>query len=148
MKKKIQKRKNINFLLDNKHYKRLHLILYLISITLIVLVYFLTIIVFSSYLHFLVSVLFSFLIGLYIVFNRNKLVNNISDRIENYKRKHYKKESKENLRTTLKKITPKRNIKFNIKSKFSLKEKAANIKNNFKSKKNKKKKSQEYIEIK
>jgi FtsH-binding integral membrane protein len=101
--RKPMKKNDLNFLLENKHYKRLHLFLYLISITLITLSYFLIIIIFSEQFHFVISVIFSLVIGLYIVMNRNKLVKIISDHIEDKKRKDYKK----NLKRTLKQLLEK-----------------------------------------
>ena len=88
------KQKDLNFLLENKHYKRLHLLLYLISITLIALLYFLIILIFSEQFHFVISIILSLVIGLYIVMNRNRLVKIISDYIEERKRQDYKKKSK------------------------------------------------------
>lgn len=145
--RKPMKKNDLNFLLENKHYKRLHIFLYLISITLITLSYFLIIIIFSEQFHFVISVIFSLVIGLYIVMNRNRLVKIISDYIEEKKRKDYKKKSKENLKTTLRKITPKnKKLKLDIKGKVSLKDKAKNLKSKFK-KEDKKKKKVGYIEI-
>ncbi len=142
---KKKKSKNIDFLLENKHYKRLHLMLYLISITIITLVYFLTILVFSQYFHFLVTTIFSFFIGLYVLMNRNRIVRMISDHLQDRKREEYKKKSKDNLKTTLRNITPKnKKLKLNIKGTISMKDKIiAKIKP-----KDKKTKDRGYIEIK
>ena len=78
----------------------------------------------------------SFLIGLYIVLNRTIIVNTISNYLQNRKRKQYKRQSIENLKSTLTKITPKpkRNIKLQIKNKVPIKDHfkkiSSKIKNN------------------
>jgi len=62
------------------------------------------------------------------------------------KRNNIKKEKKDGLRTTLRKITPKNNkLKLNIKSKETIKEKFIKLKSRIKTKKNKK--AKDYIEI-
>lgn len=141
--RKVRKRDKMNFLLENKDYQRLHLYLYLVSIAIIVSIYFLGILLFSKYTNIFISSVVSLTIGLYLVYNRDKLVKQISSKIQDKKRIKNKENNKKGLKTTLKKITPKnRNLKFNIKTKVSLKEKISNIKK--KIDKNK----EDYIEIK
>lgn len=141
------KKRNIDFLLNNKHYRRLHLILYFVSISIIVLTYFLTILLFSKFVNLILTSVVSFVVGLYIVLNRDKLVKKLSDLIQERNRKKIKKDNKDGLKTTLRKITPRnRNIKFNIKTKTSLKEKVKKVGNKISKKKTKSKKG--YIEIK
>ncbi len=146
--RKLKRKKNINFLLENKHYKTLHIFLYLVSVAIITIIYFITLLIFSAYVHTLVTVIASLLIGLYIVFNRDRIVMAVSDQMQERRRKRYKETSKENLKTTLRKITPKnKRLKLNIKGRTSFKEKIYNVKERF-SKKDKKKKSKvDYIEI-
>lgn len=142
----IRKRKEkINFFLDNNHYKTLNIFLYVFSLIIVSLIYVLSGIFFSKLINMLITSIVSCLIGFYIVLNRHNLNKKISSLICNYNREKYKKKSKENLETTLKRITPKRNLKLNIKNKTSLKQKAQNLKSKFK-KVNKTKK--EYIEVK
>lgn len=145
-----KKKKDIDFLLENKHYKRLNVILYLISVVIIVLIYFFTLILFSKFTNFLLTAIASFVIGLYIVINRSYIVKKISEQIEHKKRLKYKENSRHGLKTTLKKITPKRkHLQLNIKSKESIKEKVVNW--NFKVKEKitgQKRRKRGYIEIK
>ncbi len=145
--RKIKKKEKIDFLLQNKHYQRLQLYLYILSLFVIVITYFLTILIFSSYSpNYIITGIFSIIIGLYLVFNRDKLVKKISEKIEDCKRKKLKKENKSALKTTLRKITPQQNkIKLNIKPKETIKEKFHKIKHKLKKKDSK---TKEYIEIK
>ena len=142
--KNLKRKEKINFLLENKHYKRLHLILYLLSVLLIVLVYFITILTFSSTFNKAITAVFALFVGIYLVFNRDKIVKIVSERVEKNKRKQVKKENKVGLKTTLKKITPKRNV-ISVKGKVSVKERLQGVKSKFK-KQDKEKK--EYLEIK
>ena len=145
--KKREKKEKIDFLLQNKHYKRLQLYLYLLSIVLITIIYFLIIMIFSAYSNSMyITVPISLIIGFYLFFNKDKLVIKISEIIEDKKRNNIKKEKKDGLRTTLRKITPKNNkLKLNIKSKETIKEKFIKLKSRIKTKKNKK--AKDYIEI-
>ena len=141
--RKIKNKEKIDFLLQNKHYKKLHLYLYILSVILIVLVYFITIFIFSSFSkNYIISAIFSFIIGIYLVYNRDKLTQKISEKLESKKREKIKKENKKGLKTTLRRIRPEnKSLKLNIRPKESFK-----IKNKF-SKKNKNKKTPDYIEI-
>ena len=145
MNRRKKKKEKIDFLLRNKHYLRLNLFLYLTSIFLIILIYFLSVYIFSAYSHsYIISGFFSLIIGFYLVYNRDHIVKNIGENIEFRKRERRKKENKEALKTTIKHITPKSNrIKLNIKPKINIKEK---VKNTFSKKRNGEKK--DYIEIK
>lgn len=146
--RKVGKKDKMNFLLENKDYQRLHLYLYLASIAIIVCIYFLGILLFSSYTNIFLSSVVSLTIGLYLIYNRDKLVRQISSKIQDKKRRKNKENNKKGLKTTLNKITPKnRNLKFNIKAKVSLKDKMSNIKKKFNKNKSNKTK-EDYIEIK
>ncbi|MFW6285554.1 MAG: hypothetical protein ACOC16_00110 [Nanoarchaeota archaeon] len=147
MRRKNKAKKKIDFFLDNTHYLRLNITLYLISVLAIVLIYFVTLMIFSKFVNMIITAVFSFTVGLYIVYNRSFIVRKISNYIENQKIKKYKEKSKRNLKHTIHKITPskKNNLELKIKNKISLKEKIKNI--NLFSKKHKKK-NQNYIEIK
>jgi len=146
--RKIKNKEKIDFLLQNKHYKKLHLYLYILSVILIVLVYFITIFIFSSFSkNYIISAIFSFIIGIYLVYNRDKLTQKISEKLESKKREKIKKENKKGLKTTLRRIRPEnKSLKLNIRPKESFKIKINKIKNKF-SKKNKNKKTPDYIEI-
>jgi len=141
-----KKPKKIDFLLENKHYRKLHLYIYLVSVFTIVGVYFLIIAIFNQS-NIIITGLISILIGLYLVFKRDEIVKVISTKLQEKKLKTRKAENKANLKSTIRKITPKpkRNISLKIGGSLTLKDKYHNLKNKF----NKKtKKSQEYIEIK
>lgn len=151
-KKKVNNKEKINFLLENKEFKKLHLIIYLFSVCLIVLVYFVSVVVFSKYFNILITALFSLFVGIYLVFNRDLLVKVISRHLEEKKRQRIKKENKLGLKTTLKHITPKRDIKLSIKGKTSFKDRMNNLKVKLipKSKTNEQKKREDpdYLELK
>ncbi len=106
MSKKAKRNKNANFLIDNKHYKKLHLLVYFLSIFIIVFTYFVCLILFSDIVNIIITSIVSFGVGLFVVLKRNELVNTISDRIETIKRKRYKNEKKMGLKTTLRQIGP------------------------------------------
>jgi len=83
-------------------------------------------------------------VGLYLVFNRDRLVKAIDNRLQNKKINDYKKARTDGLKTTLKKITPKKSLlKLDIKSKTSIKDKLKSLKV-----KKKSNPSKGYIEIK
>lgn len=140
-----RKKKNINFLLENKHYQRLHLMVYLLSVGAIVLLYFLTILLFSTQFNILITGTFSLLIGIYLVFKKDDLVKKISEILHERKRKRLQFENKNGLKTTLRRITPKRDIKLSIGGKVSFKDKISKFKPKM-SKSNKI--NDNYIEIK
>lgn len=145
---KRKKQKKVDFLLENEHYRRLHLYLYLLSISVIAIIYLLIVFLFSSYSNYLITGVVSVLIGLFLVFNRDKLVKFISDKLHDNKIQKTKKQNKQGLKNTLSRITPKpkRDIKLSIKE-TGFKSKVASLKTKMNSKKNTKN-SQEYIEIK
>lgn len=153
--KRKKNKKNVDFLLQSSHYRKLHLYLYFISLGIILGVYFLIVTIFAdSSITVIVTSIVSFLLGIYLVFNRDELVKKISEQIDFRKRKNIKKADKSNLRTTLRKITPRnKNLKLNIKSKISLKERIQKVKKKFielnqDPKDKKKKEKPDYIEIK
>ncbi|MFW5704301.1 MAG: hypothetical protein ACOCXG_00530 [Nanoarchaeota archaeon] len=148
MPKKIDRRKDINFLLENKEFRKLQLYLYLATIFLISIVYFLMIIIFSQYSPVYVTTLFSILAGIYLVFNRDKIVRIISLKMHEYKRKNMKKANTEGYKTTMRKIVPRnRKLKLNIGKKLPLKEKLRNLKLKLLSSKKNNKEKIEYIEF-
>lgn len=152
MKKRFQKKEKINFLLESKHYKKLHLWLYLLSVFSIVCVYFITILLFSTYANTLITAIFSLTVGLGLVFHRDKLVKKISNHIDEVKRKEYKKKNEKGLRSTLKRITPKSNLKLDmssgkVKVKKNLKESFSFKKKNEPKKINKKTNDEGYVEF-
>lgn len=148
MPKKIDRRKDINFLLENKEFRKLQLYLYLATIFLISIVYFLMIIIFSQYSPVYVTTLFSIFAGIYLVFNRDKIVRIISLKMHEYKRKNMKKANTEGYKTTMKKIVPRnRKLKLNIGKKLPLKEKLRNLKLKLLSSKKNNKEKIEYIEF-
>ena len=82
------------------------------------------------------------------VFNKDRIVKIISDKIHENSVKNIKKENKDGLKKTIRKIVakPKRNIKLSIGGKDTFKDRLNDLKNKFNP--NKKKKSEEYIEFK
>lgn len=144
MKRRFARQEKIDFLLENNHFKKLHLALYLGSVFAIGVVYFLTIFLFSKIVNMSITAIFSILLGLVLVFHRDKLVRKLSDYIDEKKRKQYKEENHKGLKTTLRKVGPKkRDLKFNVKGKIPFKERIYSIKKKF-SKSN----DSDYIEVK
>ena len=137
--KRSKKNKKVNFLLENNHYRKLHLYLYLVSVLVIVSVYFLILVIFSKS-NLFVTALISLGIGFFMVFNRDKIVKLISDKIQEKKLKTRKKENKQNLKSTIRKITPKprRNINLKIGGRETFKDRFNNIKTKLNPKKKKK----------
>lgn len=144
--KKGKRTPKINFLLENEHYRKLHLALYLVTVGIIALFYLFFILFLSNVSqNFYFTAILSVVLGIFLVYNRDNLVKKISEHLEDKRRKKIKRENKSGLKTTLRKITPKeKKIKFTIKGNKTPKEKISKFKNSFKSKKNKDK----YVEIK
>ncbi len=135
-----KKKDKINFMLQNSHYRKLHFYLYLLTVFLISFIYFLFLFIFSSNSDFFwVISLISFLIGIYLIFNREKLVLKISDFIEKRKRIALKKENKKGFQKSLNSISK------NKKHQTSLEKNQFKIKDYLKIKK---KSDDKYIEIK
>ncbi|MCA9460409.1 MAG: hypothetical protein KC550_07725 [Nanoarchaeota archaeon] len=148
MNKNKRKQKKIDFLLENNHYKRLQIYLYVLSLIVILSIYFLIIISFPNQNTIILTAIISVTIGFYFIFNRDRLVKKLSDKLQDTKRKKIKKENKDGLKHTLSKLKSKekKRIKLNIGGKEAMKDKIKNFKSKFKSEKNSKQK--EYIEIK
>ena len=148
MNKNKRKQKKIDFLLENNHYKRLQIYLYVLSLIVILSIYFLIIISFPNQNTIILTAIISVTIGFYFIFNRDRLVKKLSNKLQNTKRKKIKKENKDGLKHTLSKLKSKekKRIKLNIGGKEAMKDKIKNFKSKFKSEKNSKQK--EYIEIK
>lgn len=90
----------------------------------------------------------SFVIGLYIVLNRDKIVKKVSDYIEEKKRKKIRSENQMGLRATLNRLSPKKKrINLLIKNNEGFYDKLKNTKIKFKFS-NKKNKEDKYYEIK
>jgi len=144
-----KKKEKIDFLLENSHYKKLHLYLYIASILVFVLIYFLFINMFSTNYKLVMSAIVSVFIGTFLVFNREKIIKNISERMHEKNIRKRREENKRGLESTIKRIRPShksnRHIKLNIGGKTYIKDKFSN----FKERMTKKKDDQsEYIEIK
>jgi hypothetical protein len=146
--KKLKKRQKINFLLENKHFQRLHLILYFLSVLVIVLVYFITLLLFGKFFNIIITSIFSLIVGVWLVLNRDIIVKKISDKLYEKKIKKSKKESEENLKRTIKRLKPNSNINLKIKEKSPLMKKVKKVILNSKKSLNSKKNKEEYIEIK
>ena len=138
-------KKKIEFLLESGHYRKLHLLLYVISVSLILFIYSLTIYIFQdSSITTITTIITSLFIGVFLVFKRDHIVKVFSEKLDENKRVRIKEGDKSGLRTTLKRITPKnKKLKLNIKGKTSLKERIEKMKRNV----NKNKKGPDYIEI-
>ncbi|MCA9497188.1 MAG: hypothetical protein KC589_09660, partial [Nanoarchaeota archaeon] len=133
---------------ENNHYKKLQVYLYLLSLAVILAIYFLIILSFPNQNTIILTAIISVTIGFYFLFNRDKLVKRLSDWIQDKKRRKIKKENKDGLKHTLSKLKSKekKRIKLNIGGNEAIKDKMKNFKSKFQSKKENEKK--EYIEIK
>lgn len=147
---KPQKKEKIDFQLENSHYRKLNLYLYFLSITVSVLFYFLIVNIFSSYYKMLITAIASLLVGLFLLFNRSKIIKYLSQKIHEKNIKKRKEENKKGLESTIKRIKPShkntRNLKLNIGGKKNyIKDKITNLREKLTRNKNEK---SEYIEIK
>lgn len=97
------KKKNINFFLENKYFLRLNLFIYLLSVSLIVLIFLTTNLIFSTKYNIFITATSSLLIGIFLVYKRDLIVKKLSDKIHEKKRKKIKENNKSGLKTTLKK---------------------------------------------
>ena len=99
-----RKKKNINFLLQNKHYQRLHLIVYFFTLLVIVTIYFILVfLLHDKSIRTFIFVFCTFVLGIFLVFKRDELVLELSDWHQNRERNKIKSEDKTNLKTTIKK---------------------------------------------
>jgi uncharacterized membrane protein YbhN (UPF0104 family) len=148
MKKKIDRKKDIGFLLENREYRKLHLFLYITTAVVIVIIYLLLTTIFSQYSPIYVTAPISLIIGIFLVYKKEKIIKWLSEIIYERKRRNLKKQNKEAHKNTLKKIVPKkRDIKFNVGGKVAFKDKVKNWKNKILPKKKTEKKGPDYIEI-
>ncbi len=140
--------RGLNFVLENKHYQNMDLILYLICVLLVIIVFLITHLFIENYIiRTCIVALFSLYIGISLVYNRNLYRKKLSDLTSNQKRVRIRSGDKEGLKITLRRITPKsNNLKLKIREKISLGEKLAKLK--YKFTKNRRKNSKKYIEIK
>lgn len=146
---KKSRKERIGFLLENNYYRKLHLYLYLATVFFIVLMYFFVIIFLknsSIYVKLFFGII-SLIVGVFMVYNRDKIVRYLSAKISERERKNNKRESKDSLKETIRRIVPRqKKVVLNIKPKFSFKEKMMSIKRKISSKPNDK--SEEYLEYK
>jgi len=152
---KPQKREKIGFLLENRHYRRLHLYLYFTTTIIGLLVYILFINIFSTKYVSVIIAAITVSLGIFLVFKREKIVKNISERIHEREIKKQREENKKGLVRTIKRIKPAYNTNHKVKigtsneNKFNLKNKIKNKFETIKHKLGKKKEIEEdYIEIK
>lgn len=146
--KKSSRKERVNFLLEDRNYHRLSLVIYLCSVLVILSIYFTTLMIFSkTSANYFITGLSSVLIGVYLVFHKDKIIKKISLYLHDKKVKNNKREGKEGLQRTLKRISPKNHrLKLKIKGKVSLKEKIEGFKERFGSSKAKVKDYIEYRE--
>ena len=149
LQKKKRASRRQDFLIENSHYRRLHLYLYFMSLIVLLGVYFVIIILFSdSSYKLVISLIASLFLGLYLVFKRDKMVKKLSEYIQERKRKKLKEDNKSGLNTTLKRITPKnKSLKLKVGQRFSLKAKIIELTKKLQKEPKNKKKGPDYIEI-
>ena len=146
--KNSKKREKFDFSLESFENKRLHLIVYLSTVLLVFAVYLIFVLFFDDSPMLLIIGFTSFLIGIGMIFYRNKIVNIINDKMLDNKIKKRKKANKANLQETIRKITPShRNLKLKIGGGVTIRDRMTSIYSKF-TKKKSNEKSDEYIEYK
>lgn len=145
-----KKTKNVNFILENKYYRKIHLIVYFFTLLVIVTIYFILVfLLHDKSIRAFTFVFCSIVLGVFLVFKRDHLVLELSDWHQERSRKKIKDDDKEGLRTTIRRIVPRnKNLKLNIKGKVPLKDRFDKLKAKMKKKDPQKKETPDYIEIK
>jgi len=148
----------ISFNLENNHFRSLHLLLYLASLIIVLVVYtFVLLILGKNQFSYTIMVGFSMIVGIFLVFKKEDIVKKMSNELDKRRRIEIKKEDCKNLRRTLsevgirssRKISGKnKNLKLNIIGKTSFREKFDNFTDKFFNLNNKNEEELEYIEIK
>ena len=133
-----------NFFLENKDYRRLNFYLYLCCIFIVSLVYFLLVFILSIFTnHYLVTGAVSLILGIILVFQRDKLLRGISLYIHEKKRLEIKRKQKKGKQRALRSIVPQKKT-LDVKTSLPFSLKIKELKNKFyKEKKGKDK----YLEI-
>jgi hypothetical protein len=156
-KDKGKKRNGVSFNLENNHFRNLHLMLYLASLVFVLVFYTLTLLIFGkNQFAYVVMVIFSVCIGIFLVYRKDYIVKQMSNELDNRKRKGIRKQDNMNLKRTLSEVgnsshkrqigVRNKNLKLNITGKIPLSKKFSDIKKKFE-KKDPNKKEPEYIEI-
>lgn len=155
--KRKSRRNSTNFLVENNHFRNLHLIIYFVSLCVLLIIYTLILIILGkSQYSYLIMILISVCIGIFLVFKRDEIVKKLSDELDKRKRIDIKKRDRHGLKNTINNlhIKPSKDKKgkkgsFNMKisSKTPIKDKVNKIKRKFE-KKGIDRKGPDYIEVK
>lgn len=157
-KDKGNKNSKISFNLENNHFRNLHLLLYLASLSVVLVFYTLSLLILGkNQFAYLVMIAFSVSVGIFLVFRKDAIVKNMSNELDKRKRFDIKKKDNHNLKKTLSEVgnsRPRReigmrnkNLKLNIKGKVSISKRFENVKSKFAKKDSKENSEPEYIEI-
>ena len=153
-----KKKNGISFNLENNHFRNLHLFLYLASLIFVLVFYTFTLLIFDrSQFAYVIMVIFSVCVGIFLVFRKDALVKQMSNEMDKRKRFDIRKEDNRNLKKTISEvgaIRPKReigtrnkNLKLNIVGKIPFSKRVSDIKKKFFKQTESHKKEPEYIEI-
>jgi hypothetical protein len=156
-KSKGKKKSSVSFNLENKHFRNLHLLLYIASLTIVLVFYTLTLLVFDkNQFAYVLMVVFSVCVGIFLVFRKDAIVKQMSNELDKRKRNHIRRQDNKNLKKTLYEVgaskskreigSRNKNLKLNIKEKNSFYKKITGMKKRFVKKKSTQKDLQ-YIEI-
>jgi c-di-AMP phosphodiesterase-like protein len=157
-KDKGKRKSSVSFNLENKHFRNLHLLLYLASLTIVLVFYTLTLLVFNkSQFAYILMVVFSVCVGIFLVFRKDAIVKQMSNELDKRKRNDIRRQDNINLKKTLCEVgasKSKRDIgfrnkklKLNIMGKTSFQKRVTDMMKKI-VKKNQSQKEPQYIEIK
>jgi c-di-AMP phosphodiesterase-like protein len=157
-KDKGKRKSSVSFNLENKHFRNLHLLLYLASLTIVLVFYTLTLLVFNkSQFAYILMVVFSVCVGIFLVFRKDAIVKQMSNELDKRKRNDIRRQDNINLKKTLCEVgaskskrnigSRNKNLKLNIMGKTSFQKRVTDMKKKF-VKKNQNQKEPQYIEIK
>jgi hypothetical protein len=152
-----KKKNGVSFNLENKHFRNLHLLLYLASLTIVLVFYTLTLLVFDkSQFAYVLMVIFSVCVGIFLVFRKDAIVKQMSNELDKRKRNDIRRTDNKNLKKTLHEVgvskskreigSRNKNLKLNISGKISFSKRVTDIKKRF-VKKDPNQNEPQYIEI-
>lgn len=154
---KRNKKNHVSFNLENNHFRNLHLMVYLASLVVVLVAYTSVLLILGrNQFAYMIMLMFSVMIGIFLVFKKDDIVKKMSNELDNRKRIDIKKKDSRNLKKTLlevglrtkRTVTERnKNLKLKISGKTSFGDKVNKIKLKFIKIKPEDKKTPDYIEI-
>lgn len=153
-----KKKNQISFNLENNHFRNLHLLLYLASLVIVLVFYTITLLVFGkNQFAYTVMVMFSVCVGIFLVFNKDGLVKQMSNEMDKRKRVTIRQKDNKNLKKTINEVGNRaskreigmrnKNLKFNIKGTVPFSKRIKDLKKKYLKKSDIDKPEPKYIEI-